>query len=555
MPRALDWRDCGDGLRCASLRVPVDWGRPGGAATSVDVALLPAQDPSRRLGHIVVTLGYGSTVAAVRARPDTVSELARWFDVVLAEPRGAGVRCATPQPDPARLEAAGRGGWRAFARAGAAYDRSCRRAAGAAYAGLTSWQAAHDLDALRTALGESRLTYLGDSAGAVIGQAYLELFAGRVGRMYLEGVADHTEPGLEARLLSRARAAEAMLREFRSWCAALPACPLRRRDALTAFDDLVRRAPLRAGEDRVLTAAQVASAVRNGLDQGRRTELAQAMESALHGDATALATLLPTAPAASLASAGPVPSASLASAGPVPSVEQAGLATGVAYCRDFPTGVTAYREYRQIEARLRAAAPRVGWLSGRREIARCLGIAPGPSWPPHQPQRRQEAQSPPAAARLEPLEPSAAARLGPLESSAAGRSGPLESSAAGRSAPLGSPAAGRSAPAVTGRFLAAEGGGSVARVDAVARRAGRVLVGAGRSDAVTPASGAARVAAAFPGAVLLRHGDGHGAYLEQGVRKLRASCLRSHVHDYLVNGRLPRPGTTCGGELGGVLDG
>nr|WP_082534851.1 alpha/beta fold hydrolase [Nonomuraea pusilla] len=519
MPRALDWRDCGDGLRCASLRVPVDWGRPGGAATSVDVALLPAQDPSRRLGHIVVTLGYGSTVAAVRARPDTVSELARWFDVVLAEPRGAGVRCATPQPDPARLEAAGRRGWRAFARAGAAYDRSCRRAAGTAYAGLTSWQAAHDLDALRTALGESRLTYLGDSAGAVIGQAYLELFAGRVGRMYLEGVADHTEPGLEARLLSRARAAEAMLREFRSWCAALPACPLRRRDALTAFDDLVRRAPLRAGEDRVLTAAQVASAVRNGLDQGRRTELAQAMESALHGDATALATLLPTAPAASLASAGPDPS-----------VEQAGLATGVAYCRDFPTGVTAYREYRQIEARLRAAAPRVGWLSGRREIARCLGIAPGPSWPPHQPQRRQEAQSPPAAARLEP-------------------------SAAGRSGPLGSPAAGRSAPAVTGRFLAAEGGGSVARVDAVARRAGRVLVGAGRSDAVTPASGAARVAAAFPGAVLLRHGDGHGAYLEQGVRKLRASCLRSHVHDYLVNGRLPRPGTTCGGELGGVLDG
>ncbi|MER7500216.1 alpha/beta hydrolase [Nonomuraea pusilla] len=500
MPRALDWRDCGDGLRCASLRVPVDWGRPGGAATSVDVALLPAQDPSRRLGHIIVTLGYGSTVAAVRARPDTVSELARWFDVVLAEPRGAGVRCATPQPDPGRLEVAGRRGWRAFARGNAAYDRSCRRAAGAAYAGLTSWQAAHDLDALRTALGESRLTYLGDSAGAVAGQAYLELFPGRVGRMYLEGVADHTEPGLEARLLARARAAEAMVRDFRSWCAALPVCPLRRRDALTAFDDLVRRAPLRAGEDRVLTAAQVASAVRNGLDQGRRTELAQAMDAALHGDATALAALLRPAPASTAAPASPAaaappdvaasPAAPPGSVGPVPSVEKAGLATGVAYCRDFPTGVTGYREYRQIEARLRAAAPRVGWLSGRREIARCLGIAPGPAWLPHQPQQRSQPQQP-----------------------------------------------------------------RQRQADGAARRAGRVLVGAGRSDEVTPASGAARVAAAFPGAVLLRHGDGHGAYLEQGVRKLRASCLRSHVHDYLVNGRLPRPGTTCGGELAGVLDG
>ncbi|MFD0477663.1 hypothetical protein ACFQ0B_62860 [Nonomuraea thailandensis] len=131
-----------------------------------------------------------------------------------------------PQPDPRRLQLTpGPAAWRAHARDNAAYDRSCRIAAGPAYAGLTSWQVAHDLDAVRAALGQPRLRYFGNAYGAVYGQAYLKLFPRRVERMYLEGVPDHGEPGVGRRLIAHARAAERQLASFRAWCAGRLGCP------------------------------------------------------------------------------------------------------------------------------------------------------------------------------------------------------------------------------------------------------------------------------------------------------------------------------------------
>jgi pimeloyl-ACP methyl ester carboxylesterase len=449
----LSWWDCGDRLQCAKLSVPVDWARPRGSRTEIDVARMPAQDPLRRLGALVVNTGSGSTVQGVRARPDTVSELTRWFDVVLVEPRGLGdlesaamVRCSVAQPDPVRLQLTpGAAVWRAYARDNAAYDRSCRIAAGPAYAGLTSWQVAHDLDALRAALGEPRLRYFGNAYGAVYGQAYLELFPRRAGRMYLEGVPDHTETSLGRRLISHARATERQLHAFRDWCGTGLGCPLGDDDAVAVFDDLIERAPLPAGQGRTVDARRIAAAVAAGLSSSRWPELARALSAARAGDAGGLAALAaPAAPASP------------------------GTADRVLRCHDFMPVVPGYRRFLAMESRLRAVAPRVGWTRGRQEVGRCLGVRQGPSWPP----------------------------------------GPL------------SPA--RNVP---------------------------VLIGIGRLDDATPSSGAARVAARIPGAAVLWHGDGHSAYLLQGAAKLRATCLRARVHDYLVSGVRPEPRTVCPAEL------
>ncbi|MEV4171498.1 alpha/beta hydrolase [Nonomuraea sp. NPDC049709] len=454
--RQVAWWDCGDGLRCGKLSVPVDWARPRGPRTEIDLAWMPAHDPTRNLGALVVNTGDESAVQAVRARPDTVSELARWFDVVLVEPRGIGdrgstsmVRCSVPPPDPRRLQITpGPAAWRAYARDNAAYDRSCRIAAGPAYAGLTSWQVAHDLDALRAALGQPRLRYFGNAYGAVYGQAYLELFPRRVERMYLEGVPDHTEPGLGRRLIARARAAERQLTAFRDWCATRMGCPLDDDDAVSVLDDLLERAPLPAGPGRSLDARLITAAVLAGLAPQRWPELASAMSAAEEGDASALARMA--------AVAQPV--------GP-------GTVARSMACHDFMPAAPGYRRFLAMESRLRELAPRVGWLTGRYEVARCVGLRGRPSWPPR------------------PFRPARAGK------------GPS------------------------------------------------VLVGIGRLDTDSPASGAARVAARIPGAAMLWHGDGHGAYLMQGVSKLRATCLRTRVHDYLVNGVLPRPRTVCPGEL------
>ncbi|GAA3658111.1 alpha/beta hydrolase [Nonomuraea antimicrobica] len=431
--------------------MPVDWARPGGARTEIDLARMPARDPVRSMGALVVNTGEGSTVQGVRQRPDTVSELARWFDVVLVEPRGIGdrgspamVRCSVPQPDPRRLQMApGRAAWRAYARDNAAYDRSCRIAAGPAYAGLTSWQVAHDLDALRAALGERRLRYFGNGYGAVYGQAYLELFPRRVERMYLEGVPDHGEPGVGRRLIAHARAAERQLARFRDWCAAHLGCPLDD-DAVSVLDGLLDGAPL-PGPGRTLDDRRIAAAVFAGLVPRRWPELARALSAAEAGDPGPLAAMADEPP--------PVAPATV---------------TRSMLCHDFMPAVPGYRRFLAMEERLRAVAPRVGWLSGRYEVGRCLGLSGRPAWPP-------------------------------------------------RPVHLG--------------------------------KGPSVLVGIGRLDTVGPASASARLAARIPGATTLWHGDGHGAYLEQGAAKLRATCLRARVHAYLVNGRPPPPRTLCPAEL------
>ncbi|NRQ35703.1 alpha/beta fold hydrolase [Nonomuraea sp. NN258] len=450
----LLWRDCGDRLQCSRLSVPVDWRRPRGPRTGVDVARMPAQHPGRRIGTLVANLGSGSSIQAVRAQPDLVGELTRWFDVVIMDGRGLGDRgspvlvgCAQAAPDPARPQLApGRAAWRRHARDNAAYDRSCRTAAGTAFAGLTSRQSAHDLDAVRSALGEPRLRYFGNSYGAVYGQAYLELFPARVHRMYLEGVPDHTEPDLGRRLLTRAVAVERQFTRFRDWCTRTLGCPLGDQDAVEVFDRLRRRTPLSAGPGRGVSGRGLAVAVAAGLNQPKWPQLARALAQAREGDAKGLAAL----------------------AGPEP-VTPPGTVERVTYCHDFLPDVPAYRQLTAIEARLRQSAPRVGWTAGRQVIAQCAGVAPGPVWRPHVP---VIGQVPP------------------------------------------------------------------------------VLIGIGQLDLDTPAAGAAHAAGRVPGAAVLWHGDGHDAYLRQGTGRLRATCLRTRVHDYLVNGMLPAPGTTCRGELG-----
>ncbi|MBB4914834.1 alpha/beta fold hydrolase [Streptosporangium saharense] len=451
--QTLRWAECGDGMQCADLTVPIDWKRPDGQKTRVNLARMPARDPSRSLGPLVVnTGGGGATIQDVRSMPAVVSELTTWFDVILVNARSAVsrsdnaiVECARRPPDLTGLILRpGEKSWRAHARANAAYDASCRTAMGTAYAGLTSWQVAHDLEAVRSALGERRLRYLGNSYGTVHGQAYLELFPDRVGRMVLDGVADHTWTSLERWLLDNALTEERQFSRFRDWCAA--GCALGGDDAIEVFDDLLaraRRTPLPAG-NRTVNEREFLVAVREGLTPPAWPRLASALREAADGDATALARLLP------------------------PAAEGPGYPHRALMCHDFMPQVPDYLDFLAVESRLRAAAPRIGWIQGRYQVARCLGVRADPSYPPH----------PPRVRNVPP-----------------------------------------------------------------------VLVSIGDTDDNTPNLAAEHMAAQLPGARVVRHGDGHAAYLMQGASGLDTTCLRRYVHDYLTTGTLPPSEARCPGDL------
>ncbi len=448
----LTWVKCGDGMDCAKLPVPIDWKQPDGPKTQVDLAKLPARDPARKLGSLVVNTGGGATIQPVRGMPAVVSELTTWFDVVLIDPRGMGdkgsasmVTCDTPQAGSAGLILRpGEKGWHAQAKANAAYDASCRKAMGAAYAGMTSWQVAHDLEALRVALGEPKLRYLGNSYGTSYGQAYVELFPAKVGRMVLDSVADHTQPLLERWLMDNAVTEEKQLGRFRDWCE--DGCALGGDDAIKVFDDLlarVRKAPLPAGKA-TMNEQEFLVAVREGLAPPRWPALAAALRRAADGDATELSKIWPLPP------------------------EVPANPHNTMLCHDYMPDLPSYGAFRALESRLRKAAPRIGWIQGRYQIGRCLGMGKKPANPPH-PLRAQGV--PP------------------------------------------------------------------------------VLVAIGDTDDNTPNLAAEHFASQLPGARVVRHGDGHAAYLMQSAGGLGRTCLRTYVHDYLTAGSLPPPGARCPGDL------
>jgi pimeloyl-ACP methyl ester carboxylesterase len=85
--------------------------------------------------------------------------------------------------------------------------------------------AARDMDVLRAALGESKLTYLGKSYGTYLGAWYAQLFPRRVRALVLDGAVDPDTPSLQADTV-QAEGFQVAFGAFASWCLASATCPL-----------------------------------------------------------------------------------------------------------------------------------------------------------------------------------------------------------------------------------------------------------------------------------------------------------------------------------------
>lgn len=187
----------GASTRCGSVRVPVDHARPGGPTLDIAVSVLPATGPRR--GALVVNpggpgsggLGYGVEKAAKMP-----AEVRAAYDIVGFDPRGTGrsapVDCGAmgglfdhPAPDPVPTDPSGE---RRFLERARAVAADCADGIGAFREHLGTMATARDLDLVRAALGEPRLTYLGVSYGSWLGAAYATLFPDKTGRMVLDSV-------------------------------------------------------------------------------------------------------------------------------------------------------------------------------------------------------------------------------------------------------------------------------------------------------------------------------------------------------------------------------
>lgn len=184
-------------VECASLDVPLDYANPSGDTVTLAVFRIRSADPATKVGHLLTNPGgpggetKGFLAAVAGGVPEAVTSR---YDLVSFDPRGIGasegLTCGMDQDLVAELDDPV-ANQKAYA---AALAAECLAQGGPLVATMTGTNAARDLESVRLALGDAKLTYLGYSYGATIGGTYAELFPGSVGRVVLDGATDPALP-------------------------------------------------------------------------------------------------------------------------------------------------------------------------------------------------------------------------------------------------------------------------------------------------------------------------------------------------------------------------
>jgi pimeloyl-ACP methyl ester carboxylesterase len=189
---ALAWSACafGGGWECATLPVPLDYADPMGPTIDIALTRLPAADPARRIGALVINCGGpGCPTVTILHELGMVlfpeGTRAR-FDLVGFDPRGVGesgqIDCRLDYEayyaiDPSPDDDAEREAWLAEGRA---FAEACAANAGDLLPYLGTESVVSDMERLREALGEETISFLGLSYGTSIGARYADRYPDRV---------------------------------------------------------------------------------------------------------------------------------------------------------------------------------------------------------------------------------------------------------------------------------------------------------------------------------------------------------------------------------------
>jgi pimeloyl-ACP methyl ester carboxylesterase len=178
----LLWRGCpeADGVRCATLRVPLD--RSGAMPGTVPLRVARVARRPGRDAHLMYLSG-GPGGAGVVEMIDVLLEvpgLMRRFTVLGFDQRGTGrsglLRCRKLERD-ARLRSTAAG-------------EDCARRIGPRRAFYTTPDSVEDMEAIRMAAGAETLTLFGISYGTELALAYARAYPHRVERMILDSTVD-----------------------------------------------------------------------------------------------------------------------------------------------------------------------------------------------------------------------------------------------------------------------------------------------------------------------------------------------------------------------------
>lgn len=224
------------GAECGMLSVPVDYEEPDGDVAQL--ALIRFKATGDKIGSLVVNPGgpgESGVQAAASLIPNLPQPIRSRFDLVGFDPRGIAssdpaVWCnsdadndrqrADPQVDysPEGVEE--------IEQDTKEFVQRCVDKMGEEFlANVGTANVVKDLDAIRAALGDEKLTYLGYSYGTRIGSLYAEQYPENVRALILDGAVDPNADPIEADI-RQAAAFQQAFNDYAADCATGPDCPL-----------------------------------------------------------------------------------------------------------------------------------------------------------------------------------------------------------------------------------------------------------------------------------------------------------------------------------------
>jgi pimeloyl-ACP methyl ester carboxylesterase len=234
---ALKWTKCeGGGLdprqQCASVSVPMDYADPDGPKIEIAVSRIRSENPDARRGALLLIPGGpgGDSMNDPSRKGQKLPQKVRdAYDLIGFAPRGmapsTAVDCGLEHRDLARTTLlpwpSVDGSVDANMAAAKRVSEACARNGGELIRHISTLNEARDLDRVRAALRERKVSAWGVSYGTYVADAYLQLFPRRTDRVVLDSN-DNADPVLAERAWVAAYewGAEDNFPEFAKWASA-----------------------------------------------------------------------------------------------------------------------------------------------------------------------------------------------------------------------------------------------------------------------------------------------------------------------------------------------
>jgi pimeloyl-ACP methyl ester carboxylesterase len=247
------WKAC-DGdtsteVECGTIEVPFDYADPEQGSFVLYVKKHNATSSVDRIGSMMVNPGgpgFGGSSLADDAQYYFSQELIERFDIIAWDPRGTGestpsVNCVdsfdeyfgldsppeTPEEKQALIDAS------------QAFNNECAEKSGSILPYISTKASAQDINSLRLALGEEKVSYFGFSYGSELGATWATMFPETVRAIVVDGAVDPNASSIEEGM-NQAKGFEGQLATFLKQCSEKTTCAFHNGGkAEAAFDKLV----------------------------------------------------------------------------------------------------------------------------------------------------------------------------------------------------------------------------------------------------------------------------------------------------------------------------